>query len=233
MGVVSPGRRVWLRPEPPRPKGPPRRTRFTWVLVRHGRHWVGIDTLLPNRLCHQAVAADALPGLRGYASVRREVPYGERSRVDLLLEGPRRDATGRLRRHRGRGDQRSCYVEIKNCHLTARTLDPGIAGPVVPRRHRGQPVRDIALFPDAPTARGRRHLYELAQMVRQGHRAVLLVVVQRNDCDAFSAAAGIDPAYAAAMAEVAARGVEIHAWACRVSPAGVRLARPVPVLLEP
>ncbi len=227
MGVVSPGRRVYLRPEPPRPKGPPRRTQFTWVLVRHGRHIVGIDTLLPNRLGFQAAAADAIPGLRGYAAVRREVPYGEHSRVDLLLEGPRRG-----HRHRGRVDRRDAYVEIKNCHLTASTLDPGVDGPRVPQRHRGQTLRDIALFPDAPTERGRKHLYELARVVRQGHRGVLMVVVQRNDVDAFGPAAGIDPAYAEALAEVTAQGVEVYAWACAVSPQRVRLARPLPVLIH-
>jgi sugar fermentation stimulation protein A len=208
MGVLGPGRRVHLRPEPP---SPTRRTAFTWVLVRHHRHWVGIDTLLPNRLGYQVAARGSLPALAGYQDVRREVPYGERSRVDLLLTAPGR---------------RDCYVEIKNCHLTARTLDEGVAGPRVPRH-----FRDIALFPDAVTARGLRHLRDLAGVVRQGHRGVLLVVIQRNDCDAFAAAAGIDPAYAAALAEVAQKGVEIHAWACQVSPHKVRLARPLPVLL--
>lgn len=210
MGVLSQGARVYLRAEAP---SATRRTAFTWVLVRFRRHWVGIDTLLPNRLGYQAAVANRIPEIRGYDHVRREVKYGERSRVDLFLT-----AKGR----------RDCYVEIKNCHLTATTLDEGVAGPKVPRRY-----RDMALFPDAVTERGKKHLYELANVVRQGHRGVLLVVIQRNDCDAFAAAAGIDPAYAAALAEVAAKGVEIYAYACQVSPQRVRLARPLPVLLHP
>ena len=220
MGVVSPGRRVYLRPEAP---SPTRRTAFTWVLVRHGRHWVGVDTLLPNRLLYQATAADALPGLLGYAEVRREVPYGTRSRVDLLLSGPGR---------------RDCYVEIKNCHLAARTLNPGIAGPydqrgpgvhltAVQRRR----FRDVAIFPDAVTARGLKHLRELAREVRRGNRAVLVVVIQRNDCDAFAAAAGIDPEYARTLRQVARQGVEIVAWCCTVSPQRVSLDRQLSVLL--
>lgn len=221
MGVTSPGRRVYLRPEPQRPELPPRRTAFTWVLVRHGRHWVGVDTLLPNRLGFQAAQARALPGLGGYAVTRREVPYGEGSRVDLLLTDP------------GPRPLPDCYVEIKNCHLTASTLDPGVEGPRVPRRHAGRVLADIALFPDAPTERGRKHLRDLARVAAQGHRAVLLVVVQRADVDAFAPAAGIDPEYAALLTEVAAKGVEVQAWASAVSPQKVRLARPLPVLLGP
>lgn len=208
MGVLTRGARVYLRPEPP---SPTRRTAFTWVLVRHRHHWIGIDTLLPNRLGYQAAAAGAISELRGYTQVRREVKYGERSRVDLFLTAPGR---------------RDCYTEIKNCHLTATTLDDGVSGPKVPHRY-----RDIALFPDAVTDRGLKHLHDLANVVRQGHRGVLLVTIQRNDCDAFAAAAGIDPAYAQALTAVAKQGVEIYAYACQVSPQRVRLARPLPVLL--
>jgi len=213
MGVLTPNARVYLRPEP----NPDRRTRFTWVLVRHRRHWVGIDTLLPNRLGYQATAANRIPEISGYTAVRREVKYGAkgRSRIDLLLTAPQR---------------RDCYVEIKNCHLTAHTLDPGVPGPTVPH-NRNRRCRDIALFPDAPTERGLKHLNELARVVRQGHRGVLLVAIQRNDCDAFAPAAGIHPEYAKAMARVAKRGVEIYAYACAVSPQRVRLARSLPVLL--
>lgn len=228
MGVVRPGARVYLRPEPPRPKGPPRRTQFTWVLVRQRHSWIGIDTLLPNRLVAQAVSAGALPGLDGYARVRREVPYGTHSRVDLLLEGPRRG-----HRHAGRLDRRDAYVEIKNCHLTASTLDPSLSGPRVPRAHHGHPLRDLALFPDAPTERGRKHLTELARVVGRGQRGVLFVVIQRNDVDGFAAAAAIDPDYARLLHEVARAGVDVLAWACAVSPQAVRLARPLPVLLQP
>jgi sugar fermentation stimulation protein A len=218
MGVTSPGRRVYLRPEPQGPGLPPRRTAYTWVLVRHGHNWVGVDTMLPNRLGFQAARARALPGLEGYSEVLREVPYGAGSRVDLLLRDP------------GPGSLPDCYVEIKNCHLTASTLDPGIAGPRVPARRGGRLVRDIALFPDAPTERGRKHLRELAKVASRGHRAMLLVVVQRSDVDAFAPAAGIDPEYASLLAEVVSQGVEVQAWACNVSPQKLRLARPLRVL---
>ncbi|MGF1606261.1 MAG: DNA/RNA nuclease SfsA [Rhodothalassiaceae bacterium] len=103
-----------------------------------------------------------------------------------------------------------CYVEVKNV-----TLQRGSA----------------ALFPDAVTARGRKHLTELAQMVAAGHRAVMLYVVQRSDCDGFAPAADIDPAYAAALAEAHAKGVELLAYACSVTPQAVGVARALPIRL--
>lgn len=92
-------------------------------------------------------------------------------------------------------------------------------------------VRDgVALFPDAPTARGRRHLAELAVAVREGHRGLVAFVIQRPDPIAFRANAATDPAFAAALAAVAAAGVEVFAYSCRVTLSGIRLWRRVPVL---
>jgi sugar fermentation stimulation protein A len=75
----------------------------------------------------------------------------------------------------------------------------------------------LAEFPDSVTARGTKHLGELAAMVKAGHRAVMLYVVQRGDCDRFGLAADIDPAYATAFAEARAQGVEAIAYGCALS----------------
>ncbi len=100
------------------------------------------------------------------------------------------------------------YVEVKNVHL--RRED------------------DWAEFPDCVTARGAKHLRELAAMVAAGHRAVMLYVVQRTDCGRFRLAADLDPAYAAAFAAAREAGVEAVAHATRISPAGVTLAEEIP-----
>ncbi len=104
------------------------------------------------------------------------------------------------------------YVEVKNVHLRRGTST-------------------IAEFPDCVTARGAKHLDELAAMVASGARAVMLYVVQREDCDRFAVAADIDPAYAAGLARATAAGVEAICHACTVTTDGIVLDRPLPVVL--
>ncbi|MGI9370763.1 MAG: DNA/RNA nuclease SfsA [Ruegeria sp.] len=97
------------------------------------------------------------------------------------------------------------YVEVKSVTLS--------------RQH------GLAEFPDSVTARGTKHLGELAAMVAQGHRAIMLYLVQRTDCDRFALAADIDPAYAAAFETAQAQGVERLVCGTRISPEGVDVAQ--------
>lgn len=91
----------------------------------------------------------------------------------------------------------------------------------------------LAEFPDSVTARGARHLADLAEMARAGHRAVLFYLVQRTDCDAVAVARDIDPAYAAAFDAAVAAGVEVMAHDCAISPEAVTLRRALPVQISP
>lgn len=88
----------------------------------------------------------------------------------------------------------------------------------------------VALFPDAPTARGTRHLRELTEHARRGGHAAVVFVVQRADAHALRAHASNDPAFAKALRDAARGGVRLLAYACRVTPRGVRLLRRIPVL---
>ncbi|HRY05769.1 MAG TPA: DNA/RNA nuclease SfsA [Hyphomicrobiaceae bacterium] len=101
------------------------------------------------------------------------------------------------------------YVEIKNVHLMRQ------AG--------------LAEFPDSVTERGAKHLAELAEMARAGHRAVMVYLVQRADANALSLAADIDPGYAHAFTSAAAAGVEALAYRCRLSPDEIVIDRKIPV----
>lgn len=103
-----------------------------------------------------------------------------------------------------------CYVEIKNVHLS-RT--PGLAE-----------------FPDCRTERGVKHLAELTAMVREGHRAVMLYLIQRSDTERFAFAADLDPTYAAAFKSAHAAGVEAFAYSCRLSQTEIVLDRQIPML---
>lgn len=99
LGLNAPGARIWLEPN----ADPKRKLRFGWRLVDlGGGHMAGIDTGVPNRIVAEALAARAIPALAAYGTVRAEVRYATRSRVDFLLTEP------------GLPD---CYVEVKNVHL--------------------------------------------------------------------------------------------------------------------
>ena len=187
LGLDRPGSEVWLSPA----RNPARKLRYSWELMRVDGSLVGINTALPNALVAEAVEDGRVPELAGYETLRREVPYGKNSRIDLLLEG-----AGRA----------PCYVEVKNVHL---------------KRH------SFAEFPDSVTARGAKHLGEMAAMVAAGHRAIMVYVVQRSDCNGFAIAGDIDPAYAAAAARARARGVEAICYSCKLSTEAITLDTPL------
>jgi sugar fermentation stimulation protein A len=89
----------------------------------------------------------------------------------------------------------------------------------------------IALFPDAPTKRGQRHVRELMDAVAQGERAAVIFVIQRDDARCFSPHDQADPDFGQVLRAAATNGVEVYAWRCQVSLKAIRLEAPVPVLL--
>ena len=86
----------------------------------------------------------------------------------------------------------------------------------------------LAEFPDSVTARGTKHLQELANMKAQGHRAVMFYLVQRTDCDTMTLARDIDPVYAAAFDQATAAGVQVLVQSCKINPKGVWLGDTMP-----
>lgn len=109
-----------------------------------------------------------------------------------------------------RGKRGVCWVEAKSVTL----VEEG-----------------TALFPDAVTARGRRHLGELSRAMASGDRAAVVFVVQRDDARCFAPHDESDPAFGAALREAAGAGVEVYAYACRVTESEVRIVRALPVVL--
>ena len=90
----------------------------------------------------------------------------------------------------------------------------------------------IAEFPDSVTARGAKHMAELAKMAEAGDRAIVLFLIQRTDCNHMVPAADIDPNYAKALGDAVAAGVEVIALSTRISPKGVEIANEIPFSLS-
>jgi sugar fermentation stimulation protein A len=80
-----------------------------------------------------------------------------------------------------------------------------------------------AQFPDAVTERGQKHLKELMSLMKKGHSAELVFVIQREDCKAFSPADDIDPEYGKLLRQAIKQGVRVTALTTKLSPLGIRL----------
>lgn len=89
----------------------------------------------------------------------------------------------------------------------------------------------VAMFPDAPTERGAKHIRGLAEAVREGCEAFALFVVQRGDAELFSPNEEADPAFAKALREASAAGVAVRAVACAVTTEEMKTAAPITVRL--
>ncbi len=178
---------------------------MTWMTTFGGGFWVGVNTLVPNRLLASAFRAGLLPEISGHPGdaaydLLRPEPTFAGGRLDAWITGP----AGAL------------FVETKNVTLVED---------------------DVALFPDAPTERGRKHLVELARMAREGRgngvRAACVFVVQRPDGRCFGPADVVDPDYAALFWRAVDDGVLM--WPCRadVGPDGIRLGARLPLVRRP
>jgi sugar fermentation stimulation protein A len=108
-------------------------------------------------------------------------------------------------------DKGRCYVEVKNVHMMRK------AG--------------LAEFPDSVTERGAKHLVEMSDMVREGHRALMVFLVQRPDATRLALAGDVDPKYVEAFEAATAAGVEAIALRCRVSPEEIAVEKALPIKL--
>lgn len=103
-----------------------------------------------------------------------------------------------------------CFIEVKNV-----TLKEG----------------KFALFPDAITTRGQKHLKTLIEVKKRGMRAVMLYIVQRMDVEIFAPAKDIDPVYANALKEAVSEGVELIVIQAKVEPDDIKLVKVLPAII--
>jgi sugar fermentation stimulation protein A len=104
----------------------------------------------------------------------------------------------------------STVIEVKNCSLA---------------------IDRCAMFPDAVTVRGTKHLHELIRLTEEGQRACIFFLVQRMDADRFSPASQIDSIYSEALLQAAEAGVMLLVYQAEVSPEGIDVVRPLPYSL--
>ena len=138
--------------------------------------WVGVNTSNPNKIVQEAIVAaiggkDGFSHWRDYGFYKSEHKISKETRLDGVLFNNEADLHDeKIQKH---------FIEIKNTTLM-----------------RERDGKNLALFPDAVTERGQKHIVELMQLMEQGHRAELVFTIQRDDVAAFAVAEDIDPEYA-------------------------------------
>jgi len=106
-----------------------------------------------------------------------------------------------------RNETETCFIEVKNVSMKEG---------------------NFALFPDAITTRGKKHLETLMRVKKTGMRAIMLYIVQRCDVDAFSTAKEIDPEYAKTLKKAFENGVEIFVLQVKVTPTSISINKRIP-----
>ncbi len=222
--LLIPGAKVYLLPAQDTGSGPRkakgtkrkrrvehhRKTAYTLVLVDYEGTLVSIDSRVPNELVYDGLAKGFFPELREYHCIKREAGFGE-SRLDFRLSAsacPSGDPESQ---------NKDSIVDIPDCLIEVKSVSL---------------VRDTgALFPDAPTIRGARHMRELEDAVSEGLKASVIFVIQREDAQSFSPNDAMDPQFGVALREAVRSGVDVRAYTCRVSRESIALNRQVPVVL--
>ncbi len=202
---------------------PARKTDYTLRFVEHPEHGqlVSLDTRLPNAVFAEGLASGFFAPFR---APQFDAQIIEREVTAPHAPGPARsprarDAPARVKkRPRSRidfrlsdGDGKICWVEVKSASLVEGR---------------------VAIFPDAPTERGRRHVEHLAWLHEKSTRAAVVFIVQRPDADSLMPHWRTDPAFGEALVAARMAGVEIYAYTCHLTKQEIRLAQEIPVVLE-
>lgn len=175
---------------------PTRKLKYTLEMIRtKPGTWVGVNTAVPNQLVREALEAQLLPHWQGITRILPEFRLSPETRLDFAVE---KESAG----HSANAEPFRHFIEVKNV-----TMAEGAR----------------ALFPDAVTERGQKHLRELMRLKDEGHEVELVFTIQRDDVDHFAPADGIDPEYGRLLREAQAKGVRLTPLVVQLSDAEARL----------
>ena len=157
-----------------------RKLKFTLEIIKSDGANVGVNTHRANRIVEEALISNKIKSLKKIIDLKREVKYGENSRIDFLVQN---------------NIDEEIYIEVKNVTLSLK--------------------KGIAEFPDAITERGSKHLKELQKIKNKKTRAIMLYLIQRDDCKYFRIAKEIDEKYNSNLKKSIKSGVEILCYSCK------------------
>lgn len=180
---------------------PKRKLKYTLEFVKTPTSWVGVNTSHPNNLVMELWQKRKLSHWLPFDCAQKEVKISQETRLDMVLWSSldsHETKKGRLVELK----PPLHFIEIKSVTL-ANT----------PK----------ALFPDAQTTRGQKHIIELMGLMAKGYSCEIVFVVQRQDCTTFSPADDIDPEYGRLLRQAAKQGLQITALPTKMSSQGLSL----------
>ncbi len=179
------------------------------VAVFYNDTWVLVDTHATNVIAGELLRGGRLPGLDGYPEIRGETVYRPTGHTGTVKGLSRFEFL-----LSGHPSKPNLMLEVKSVTLA---------------------VDGVALFPDAVTTRGTRHLRELGGIAQKGMRAGVLFLVQRGDPVKFAPNDETDPEFGDTLRRAARKGLEVHVWRLAVElggppdqPLSIRLIGPLP-----
>lgn len=165
-----------------------RKLKYSLQAIEMPDGWVSVNTATPNLAAKKILEYGLIQSLQGYDLLLTEVKVSGKSRIDLMLWPEQLSESAQIFNKSQRtpqkiprcnqndlNSQKLCFIEIKNVTLLE--------------------AEGVISFPDAVTTRGQKHLLELIELKKQGHRAVILFFVGRNSAKSMTTAKNIDPEY--------------------------------------
>lgn len=201
--LLVPGATVHVSPA----TNPERRTAYDLRFVEHPEHGalVSLDTRLPNQLFAEGLRQGIFRPFADYGDFRQEVMLPR----ERLSTAPAK-VHSRIDFQLFDAAGGHCWVEVKSASLV---------------------IDGCARFPDAVTARGRRHVLELAALAAMGERAAIVFIVQRADAHELRPQWDTDPDFGEALITAQANGVALYAYTCALTFSAAQLQRAIPVCL--
>jgi len=183
-------------------KNPSRKYRYSLIMVYKDGIYISVDSLIPNKLMVEELRKKS-PIFKENPRTLDMLEYAH-VKPEVVFGDSRFDIA------LSDGNEKKYYIEIKGVTLVENNR---------------------AFFPDAPTARGTKHLLELARAKSLGFGAGVFFIIQRDDADLFSPNDTMDPEFGEALRFAAKGGVDVFAYKCRVSPEKIDLIEAVNILL--
>lgn len=180
---------------------PERKLRYTLEMIRTPNSWVGVNTGNPPVLVKELFASKTVPHWKNFDSFQAEVKINAQTRLDGALWNSSQQKNvknGKLTKL----EAPLHFFEIKNVSLAEN---------------------GVAMFPDAVTERGQKHLQELMDLMEQGFTCEMIYVIQREDCKEFATADHIDPEYGRILREAVKKGLKVSALPCKLNPTEIAL----------